>query len=158
MTWNVSGQALDFDFAQHLLKNSAFGLHTKRHALKNNRYVDPQRPVHGYTLEVDVQQMAFDRFILPVHNHYLGSFAAMQCEIENGVVAAVGSQNAQHMTRIDANWQRVLAGTVYYAGDFAFAPHAPGMVLGTRFPRLGFQSILFNRSRHNFSSCLRLLE
>src|SRR5258707_10811766 len=100
MTWNVSGQALDFDFAQHLLKNSAFGLHPKRHALKNNRYVDPQRPVHGDTLEVDVQKMSFDRFILPVHNHDLGLFATLQREIENGVVAAVGSKNAQYVTRI----------------------------------------------------------
>ena len=35
--------------------------------------VDAQLLVHGNALQVDVQQLAFDRLILPVHDHRLGA-------------------------------------------------------------------------------------
>jgi hypothetical protein len=96
--------------------------------------------------------MTFDGLILPVHNHRLGALATVHSEIENRVVTALRVQNAQHMPRIHAHRLRIFAGAINHGGDFAFAPHPPGMILGPRLARLRFQNILFQSSRHDFFS------
>ena len=49
--------------------------------------------VHRNALQVDVQQLALDRLILPVDDHRLGPLAAFQSQIKNRVVAALGVQD-----------------------------------------------------------------
>ena len=90
---NVAGQALDFHFAQDLLQDAALLLHSGGLALEHDGHADRELLVHGDALQVDVQQMALDGLILPVHDHGLGAFAAFDREIENGVVA--GLRNAE---------------------------------------------------------------
>ena len=63
--------------------------------------------VHGDALQVDVQQLALDRLILPVHDHGLGAFAAFDREIENGVVAGLRMQDARDLAGIERDRQRV---------------------------------------------------
>ena len=69
---NVSGQALDFDLAQHLLEDAALRLHAGRLADQFDGHLDRQFLVHGDALHVDVQQLALDGLVLPVDDHGLG--------------------------------------------------------------------------------------
>ena len=99
--------------------------------------------VHGDALQVDVQQLALDRLILPVHDHGLGAFAAIDREIENRVVSGLGMQNARDLPRIERDRQRVLAGAVDDAGNLAAHAHAAGLILVARGARLRFQNVVF---------------
>ncbi len=102
---NVAGQALDFHFAQNLLQDAALLLHSGSFALEHDRHADRELLVHGDALQVDVQQMALDGLILPVHDHGLGALAAFDREIENGVVSGLGMQNARDLARIERHRQ-----------------------------------------------------
>ena len=53
--------------------------------------------VHGDALQVDVQQRALDGLVLPVDDHGLGAFAAVEGEIENRVVSGFRVQDARHL-------------------------------------------------------------
>jgi hypothetical protein len=103
-------------------------------------------------LEIDVQQMALDRLVLPIDDHGLGVLTAIQREIKNGVVAAFRAQNAQHVPRIYAHCQCVLASAIHDGGNLAFTPHPACLILGASFPRIRFQNVLFQCGCHDFNS------
>ncbi len=100
MAWNIARQALHFHFAQYLFENSALLLHAFGFALEQDGHVNLQHAVHGDALQVNVEQVAFDGLILPIHDHGLGALAAVEGKIENGVMAALGVQNPKHMPRV----------------------------------------------------------
>src|SRR5437879_8581846 len=154
---DIAGQALDFDLAQHLLQNAALLFHARRFALEDDRNQDLELLVHGNTFEVDVQQRAFDRFVLPIDDHSLAALA-IQGQIENSVVTSLGVENAGHLPRIHADRHRVLAGAVDHRGNLSAAAHSAGMVLIARLARLRFQKIdlgfRLGCCSHNFDSCL----
>ena len=141
---DVARQALDFHFAQNLLQNAALLLHAGSLALEHDRHTDLQLLVHSDALQVDVQQMALDGLILPVHDHGLGALAAFEVQIENGVVAGLGMQNARHLAWIESHRKRLLARAIDDAGDLAALTHPAGHVLVARSPRLRFQNIAFS--------------
>src|ERR1700733_9864707 len=100
VAWDVAGQALDFNFAQNVFEDATFGFYADGHALQNNGNADAKGLIHGDALEVDVQQVAFDGLVLPVDDHGFGALA-IEGEIENAVVTAIGAENAQHVAGID---------------------------------------------------------
>ena len=116
---NVARQALDFHFTQNLLQNAALLFHSGSLALEHDRHTDLELLVHSDALEVDVQQMALDGLVLPVHDHGLGALAAFEVEVENSVVASLGVQNARHLAGIESHRQRFLARAIDDAGNFA---------------------------------------
>src|SRR5207248_10349621 len=64
--------------------------------------------VHGNTFEVDVQQRAFDRFVLPIDDHSLAALA-IQGQIENSVVTSLGVENAgdRKSTRLNSSHRTI---------------------------------------------------
>src|SRR6185369_17954612 len=125
---NVAGQALDLHLACHLLENSALLLYTHRFALENNGHHDGELLIHGDTLQIDVQQRALNRLVLPIHDHRLGALA-INGKIENCVVTAGRMQNARHLAWIDADRNRVLAGAIYHSRDLPAPAHSSRFVL-----------------------------
>ena len=97
-----------------------------------------------------MQQLAFDRLVLPVDDHGLAALAAVQGKVKNRVVAGLRVQNAQHVPRIHADRERILARSINNARNFSATAHGAGVVLGPRFPRLRFECVLFQCSRHRF--------
>jgi hypothetical protein len=148
---DVRRQALDFDFAQHLLHDAALLFDTGGLADQKDRHIHAQHLVHGDTLQIDVEETAFDGLVLPVDDHGLGTLATIKAKVENRVVTGLGVENPRHMPRIDADRERILARTVHYRGDFAIAAHAARVILGARLPSLRFQCVLFNCGRHKSS-------
>ena len=129
MARNVARQALDLDLAQHMLQNAALALDAHRHAGQLDRHRHPNRLVHCNPLQVDVQQRALDRLMLPVDNHRLHRRRTRHIQIEDGVVAGVGVQNPGDDARVHGHRDRLLPGTVDHRGNLARrrargAPHS----------------------------------
>ena len=56
-----------------------------------------------------------------------------------------------HVPRIHADGERVLSRSINHGRNLSPAPHRARVILGPRFPRLRFQCVLFQCSRHKFS-------
>jgi hypothetical protein len=65
-------------------------------------------------------------------------------------MSGLGVQDALHVPRIHADGERILARSVNYGRNLSVPAHAAGLVLRARFPRLRFQCVLFQSSRHKF--------
>ena len=64
--------------------------------------------------------------------------SAVEREIENGVVARLGMQDAVHLLGIDGDGLRVLPRAVHHGGNHAGLAQAAGVILAAALPRLGF--------------------
>ena len=69
-----------------LIKNAALLLYARRFTRKMNRHAHADLLVHGDALQIDVQQLALEGLVVPIHDHGFG-FLLAKIEIENGVVA-----------------------------------------------------------------------
>ncbi len=76
-----------------------------------------------------MQQVALDGLVLPVDDHGLAGTGALDREIEDGVVAGLGVENAGDDLGIDRNGDGGLARAVDDGGDEAFAANAACVVL-----------------------------
>ena len=126
---NIPGQALDLDFAQPLLPHATLVLHTGRYAVQHHGHLHQHGLVHGDALQVDVQQVALDRLILPVDDHGLHPRAALHVHVEDGVVAGLRVQDAQYLLGVELDGDRGLLGPVDHAGNLAGHAHAPRRIL-----------------------------
>src|SRR5581483_6635158 len=126
---NVSGQALDLDLVQSVKQDAARVLDARGGADELHGNGDAHLLVHRDALEVNVQQVALDGLVLPVDDHRLAGGAALDREIEDGVVAGIGVEDAGDDFGIDRNGDRGLARTVDDGGDEAFAANAACVVL-----------------------------
>src|SRR6185369_17946394 len=117
-------------------------------AFENDRHSDNKLLVHGDALQIDVQQRALDRLILPVHDHGLGFFA-IEGQIKNSVVTSLRVKDGLHLPWINRNRQSIFACAINHRRDFAVTPHTPRSVLISRSARLRLQHIARGCSRHN---------
>jgi hypothetical protein len=94
MAWYVVGEALDLDFSHDLLEDATLGLDADGDVDEGNGDGDTHHLVHGDALHVDVEELALDGLVLPVNDHGLAALAAGDLEIEDGVVAGFGVEDA----------------------------------------------------------------
>ena len=90
---DVGGQALDFDFAEHLVQDASGSLDSHRNAHQLDTDADLESFVHGDPLEVDVDQLVLDRLPLPVHDHGFHRRLVPQVDVENRVMPGLGEQD-----------------------------------------------------------------
>ena len=98
--------------------------------------------VHRDTLQVDVQQLALDRFVLPVDDHRLGRSPPSRARSK--IVLCPLSEFRMRVTcrGSTAIGRRVLAAPYTTAGIFAANSNAARRILGTRFPGLRFENVV----------------
>src|ERR1700733_11566702 len=126
---NIAWQALDFDFAQHLVENAALGLDADRNAGELDRHFDANGLVEGNALEINVNQVALDRLVLPVNDHSLGlGCRSIDLEVEDGVVAGVRVQDLLDLLGIDFNGDGRFGGSVNNGGNLAPDAYAASCV------------------------------
>jgi hypothetical protein len=127
---NVARQALDFDFAQHLVQDAAGSFYAHRNAQQLHAHFDAEGLVQCNALQVDVDQLVFDRLALPIDDHGLGRGLACDFYVKNRVVAGLGKQNPGNLLGIHFNGHRIVAGTIKNCGNLAGNAHAAGGILG----------------------------
>ena len=128
---NITRQALDFNFTQHLVQNAALLLHPGSFTGKMNGHTHPDLLVHGDTLQVNVQQLALERLILPVDDHHSGFFAA-QLNFKDGVVAGRRVQNPGDLLGINTHRQRGLLCAINHSRNAATGAQAARLVFSAR--------------------------
>ena len=132
--WNVSRQALNFNFTQHLVEDAALVLDAGCNARKLNRNFDANGLIQGNALQVNVQQGAPDRLILPVDDHglgfrYLRTICSTDLHVKNRVVARIRVQDSGDLLGIDFDGHGRLGRSINHGGNFAPSAHAPGGIL-----------------------------
>src|SRR3984957_720324 len=150
---NIRGQTLNLDLAHELFENAAFGLHADRFTLEDNGDGNGQLLVHCDALQIDMEQGSLDRFELPIDDHRFDA-VAIDCQIKNRVVSALGPQNAQNLPRIDRDRSRIFARAINNRGNFSANAHAPRGILGAWFTLLRFQNAGIRCFSHNSVSVL----
>ena len=127
---NIARQALDLDLAHHVLEDAALRLHADRHADQLNRHRDAHRLVHRNPLQVDVQQLALDRLMLPVDDHGLHRARAPSTFRSKIVLWPESECRIFVITlRVDRNRDRVLARAVDHGGNLAGDANATRRIL-----------------------------
>ena len=106
VTGNVRRQALDLNFAQHLIENSAFGLDADRYAQQFDADSHAQKLVERDALQVNVNQLVLDWLALPIDDHGLGGGMSGDLDIEDGVMAGLGVEDPRNLFRIQLQQQR----------------------------------------------------
>src|SRR6202041_364858 len=122
---NIARQALDFDFAQHLIEDAARGLDADGHASCLDGHFDANRLIERDALEVDMDELALDRLVLPVDDHHLRGGAG-EGEIEDGVMAGFRVQDFLNLLGIDFDGDGRFRGSVDDGGNLAPDAHAAG--------------------------------
>ena len=112
---NIARQTLDLDLAKHEIENAALRLDPHRLAPQLDRHADLQHLIHGDALQIDMQQVALDGLVLPVHDHRLG-LLAIQRDVEDGVMPGLGMQNSVDLLGVDGDRPGRLAGAVKDGG------------------------------------------
>src|SRR6185437_7640104 len=146
VTGNVGGQALDFDFALHLVENAAFGFdaHWRTEELDADAYA--QRLIQRNALHVNVDQLVLDGLALPIDDHGLGGGLAGYFHVKNGVVAFFGKEDPGNLSGINLDGDRIGSRAVKHGGNFAGDAYATCGVL-VKFALAGLGCNDFRHSR-----------
>src|SRR5205823_6470358 len=90
---NIARQTLDLNLTQHVLEDTALRLHADGNTDQLNRHRHAHRLIHRDSLQVDVQQLALDRLMLPVDDHRLYRARTLDIQVEDRVVTGVRVEN-----------------------------------------------------------------
>ena len=126
---DIAREALDLDLAQNMLEDAALVLHARRNTDQLDRHRHAHHLVHRNPLQVDVQQLALDRLMLPVDDHRLGNGRAFDVQVEDGVVTGVGVQNLGDDPGVDRYRDRILSGAINNGGNLAGDANAARRIL-----------------------------
>src|SRR4051794_5379161 len=104
-----------------------------------DRYHHAHLFVHGNALQVNVENAAADRLILPVHDHRFGLLTA-HLEIKNRVVATGGGEYPRNHFGIKAYRHGIFLGAVNHCRHAAAHAQTPRFIFAARTvrPGLGF--------------------
>src|SRR5580698_8657565 len=128
MAGNISREALDLNFTQHLVENAALHFDANRNAFQQYRHFHAHRFIHGNAFEVDVHELAFDGLVLPVDDHGLGLGGA-DLEIEDRVVTGVRVQNAGNLLGVEFDRDRGFLGAIKDARNHTGDAYPAGRIL-----------------------------
>ena len=116
---NISWQALDLDFTQYLVQNSASRFHTQRHAQQLHADAYPDGLIHGDTLQVDVDELILNGLTLPIDDHGFRGRVARNFDVKNCVMARFREENSGNLLGVHFNGHGILSGTIKHSGDLA---------------------------------------
>src|SRR5215467_14042234 len=97
------------------------------------------------TFEVGVQQSSLDGVHLLVHHHYRGGLAALDRQIENGVIPRVAMHDLDDFAGVDRNADGVLESAINNRWDFPVPPSPARFVLAARGAHLSDDTNIFSQ-------------
>ena len=149
---SVRRQALDLNFARHLVQDAAGSLDTQRNADQLDAHFDPDRLVQ---LAMRFRSMWISRS--GIGSRCKSTIMALaegkpeNLHIEDGVVAGFGEKNPGNLLRIHFNGRRVVPGAIKYGGNLDRNAHAArGILVELALAGLGYDYFRHSVSRFSF--------
>src|SRR5262249_6625617 len=126
---NFVRQTFDLDFARDHFQQPALLLDSWRLAMCEHRNGNADALGQIDALQVDVQQIAPDRAVLPVDDHHRCVLTASNVQTEDGVVSGFAMQDLRNMARVDRHGHWISVSAIYDARDHTLAPHTTRFIL-----------------------------